>query len=109
MKLRGIKKTRFAFANQGTVCTFFKNFDNWADGQVITSNEEVTVVLSRNPWGSHNLVLCRKSSDFSCTGLEAVRHGNKAVLETLKEWGFSKLHNKVLKKLKQKKTRKVIK
>ena len=102
-RLIGIKKTRFAKSEQGTVCTFFKNFDDWADGQVITANKDVTVVLSRNPHGSHNLVLCRKSSDFSCTGLESIRHGNKAVLETLKEWGFSKLHNKVLKKLKQKK------
>ena len=52
----------------------FINFGNAATGRVVTGDKEVQVVYSRNPYGSHNVVLVEVES------MEAIRHGTEGVL-----------------------------
>jgi len=57
----------------------FWSFGNLANGRVVTSHNGWQVVNSRNPYGSHNLVLVDGEG-------RAIRHGNQAVLKFLWAW-----------------------
>ena len=71
----------------------FTSFGRHESGRLITHFNGLEVVQSRNPYGSHNLVLV--SSD---TG-EAIRHGSVAVLEAVANWLPSKTYRRVRKYL----------
>jgi hypothetical protein len=61
----------------------FYSFDKTRTGSVVASCDGYTVVNSRNPYGSHSLVMVEDG--------EAIRHGDYAVLEfayRLNEFGI---------------------
>ena len=74
----------------------FISFGRQESGRLITHFNGLEVVQSRNPYGSHNLVLV--SSD---TG-EAIRHGSVAVLEAVANWLPTKTSRRVRKYLAEK-------
>lgn len=53
----------------------FLNFGRPANGRVITHCGDYVVALSRNPYGSHNMVLVDEGRN------EAICHGDAAVLQ----------------------------
>lgn len=57
----------------------FENFRQSATGRLVSHTAMISIVFSRNPYGSHNLVLVDDCG-------EAFRHGNEAVLEYLQSY-----------------------
>ena len=74
----------------------FISFGRQESGRLITHFNGLEVVQSRNPYGSHNLVLVN-----SDTG-EAIRHGTVAVLEAVVNWLPTKTYRRVRKYLAKK-------
>ena len=58
----------------------FESFGRTCSGRLVTSAPGMAVVSSRNPYGSHNLVLVDEESG------EAIRHGTDAVVAAAFEW-----------------------
>ena len=67
----------------------FQSFGKTCSGRVITSGNGYAVVNSRNPYGSHNLILVDEA-----TG-EAQCHGTLAVITAAFEWMPIKAYRKV--------------
>lgn len=64
----------------GTNIIKFINFRDLASGRLVTSGNGLIVAYSRNPYGTHSLVLIDKES------LEAIRHGLEAVMVSVYKW-----------------------
>ena len=60
----------------------FTSFGQRESGRLVTHCNGLEVVQSRNPYGTHNLVLVNAD-----TG-EAIRHGTVAVLEAVVNFGW---------------------
>lgn len=73
----------------------FTSFGRRESGRLITHFNGLEVVQSRNPYGSHNLVLVNSDSG------EAIRHGSVAVLEAVANWLPTKTYRRVRKYLAQ--------
>jgi len=60
----------------------FQSFDRWESGQELTRVGNMALVLARNPYGSHNLIMIedREGNDFERGGYYAIAHGNEASL-----------------------------
>lgn len=71
----------------------FVSFGRIASGRIVTHAAGLVVVQSRNPYGSHNLVLVDEESG------EAIRHGNFAVAECVVNWLGTRAYRKVRKYL----------
>lgn len=71
----------------------FSSFGRTETGRLITAAAGLAVVQSRNPYGSHNLVLVDKE-----TG-EAIRHGSLATLECVANWMGMRAYRRVRKHL----------
>ena len=67
----------------------FYSFGRLCSGRLVTSAAGMAVVNSRNPYGSHNLVLVDQE-----TG-EAIRHGTDAVVAAAYGWMPRKAYRKV--------------
>ena len=74
----------------------FTSFGAQKSGRLITHCNGLEVVQSRNPYGTHNLVLVNAD-----TG-EAIRHGSVAVLEAVVNWLPTKTYRRVRKYLAKK-------
>lgn len=74
----------------------FTSFGVQKNGRLITHCNGLEVVQSRNPYGTHNLVLVNAD-----TG-EAIRHGSVAVLEAVVNWLPTKTYRRVRKYLAEK-------
>ena len=65
-----------------------ESFGRLCSARVVTSfrlgGEAYEVVKARNPYGTHNLLLCHADDGH------AFRHGNCAVLDFLAQWGLWK-------------------
>ena len=68
----------------------FRSFDKWCSGRIVTGNGNDALVYSRNPYGSHNLVVVDRN-----TG-EAFRHGNNASLDYAWNWISRKAYVKAM-------------
>ena len=69
----------------------FESFGETRSGTIVTHWGDDTIIYSRNPYGSHNLVIV----DWE-TG-EATVHGNIAVAEAAANWLPKKTYRKVRK------------
>ncbi len=76
--------------------TKFISFGRQESGRIITHFNGLEIVQSRNPYGTHNLVLVNAD-----TG-EAIRHGSVAVLEAVANWLPTKTYRRVRKYLAKK-------
>ena len=74
----------------------FTSFGHKESGRLITHCNGLEVVQSRNPYGTHNLVLVN-----AATG-EAIRHGTVPVLEAVANWLPTKTYRRVRKYLAKK-------
>lgn len=73
----------------------FNNFNRAEHGTIVTSIKSKWVIVScRNPYGSHNLILCLV--DETRLGLTAYMHGTKAVRAYIKDLGFMRSYRKLL-------------
>ena len=62
----------------------FDSFGNWNHGRIITSyDNRYMVIQARNPYGTHNLVLCELDADGYAS---AIRHGNLSVFDWCNQW-----------------------
>ena len=73
--------------------TKFVSFGRTESGRVITHAAGLAVVQSRNPYGSHNLVLVDEESG------EAIRHGTMATVATVASWLPRRQYRRVRKHL----------
>ena len=73
--------------------TKFMSFGRTESGRVITSAAGLAVVQSRNPYGTHNLVLVDDERG------EAIRHGSVAVVEAVANWMPRRQYRRVRKHL----------
>ena len=71
----------------------FFSFGRTESGRVITAAAGLAVVQSRNPYGSHNLVLVDEERG------EAIRHGSLAVVEAVANWLPRRQYRRVRKHL----------
>lgn len=76
-----------------TTTTKFVSFGRTESGRVITAAAGWVVVQSRNPYGTHNLVLVNEGSG------EAIRHGSLAVVEAVANWLPRRQYRRVRKHL----------
>jgi hypothetical protein len=77
----------------------FGSFGDKVVGDIVTHFEDVTgvlhiVVWAIGPYGSKNLVLLEGSNDASLP--DAWRHGNSAVLNTVRWYGSEKVWRKAV-------------
>ena len=68
----------------------FKSFEKWCNGRIVTGNGNDALVYSRNPYGSHNLVV------VDLEKREAFRHGNNASLDYAWAWISRKAYVKAM-------------
>lgn len=68
----------------------FLSFGQVCTGRIVTGNGNDVLVYSRNPYGSHNLVVVDRN-----TG-EAFRHGNNASLDYAWAWISRKAYVKAM-------------
>lgn len=61
----------------------FYNFNRRREERLITHDSECYAIFSRNPYGSHNLILASVDDQGY---LEAFAHGNEDCLSILKNW-----------------------
>lgn len=71
----------------------FVSFGRTESGRVITAAAGLAVVQSRNPYGTHNLVLVDEERG------EAIRHGNMAALAAAASWMPRRQYRRVRKHL----------
>ena len=71
----------------------FTSFGRRESGRLITHFNGLEVVQSRNPYGTHNLVLVTSHNG------EAIRHGTVAVLEAVVNWLPTRTYRQVRKYL----------
>lgn len=76
-----------------TTTTKFISFSRTESGRVVTAAAGLAVVQSRNPYGTHNLVLVDEESG------EAIRHGSLAVVEAVANWLPRRQYRRVRKHL----------
>ena len=76
-----------------TATTKFTSFGRTESGRVITHAAGLAVVQSRNPYGTHNLVLVDEERG------EAIRHGSLAVVEAVANWLPRRQYRRVRKHL----------
>lgn len=79
----------------------FSVFGQWTSGQVITNQGDKVVVYARNPYGSHNLILCEKTASYIVNGqpvdeYESFRLGDAVVFDYVNCWFTMKRVKKVL-------------
>lgn len=74
----------------------FNSFGRHCSGRVITHGNGYVVANSRNPYGTHNVVLVDET-----TG-EAIRHGSQAVINCVAAWMGERPFRKVMKHLAKK-------
>ena len=84
----------------------FRMFNSWRSGRVVTEIGDLMVVKTRNPYGSHNLVVVNKNTDeaFRCGNLATIfwiaserntdRKVKKAVRRAIEAVGYNQLANK---------------
>ena len=60
---------------------YFESFETCCSGRLISEIGEYALVYSRNPYGTHNLILCH--AEYTCENRKyarkyyaAIRHGN---------------------------------
>ncbi|KLR59471.1 hypothetical protein [Diaphorobacter sp. J5-51] len=75
----------------------FWSFEKTCSGRLITHVGDYAVVQSRNPYGTHNLLLVE--ADHNGCGAEAIRHGSQATLLFVKQWLGQAAYRKVRKHL----------
>jgi hypothetical protein len=75
----------------------FWSFGRRATGKVITHVGNYCVVQSRNPYGTHNLVVVE--SDHNGCGAEAIRHGSAPSLLFVQQWLGRRAYRRVRKHL----------
>lgn len=84
----------------------FRMFNSWRSGRVVTEIGNLMVVKTRNPYGSHNLVVVNKDTDeaFRCGNLATIfwianerntdRKVKKAVRRAIEAVGYNTLANR---------------
>lgn len=89
----------------------YEMFGSWRSGRVITEIGNLVVVKSRNPYGSHNLVLVDRDTNeaFRCGNVATIswvaseentdRKLKKAIRRTIEAIGYNPLANKPMSKL----------
>lgn len=76
----------------------FENFGNLVTGRIITHEGDVMVVYSRNPYGSHNLVLVKEDQESNNNWENlSFRHGNAQCLEFIGIWMSERVWRKTVK------------
>lgn len=76
-----------------TTTTKFISFGRTESGRVVTAAAGLAVVQSRNPYGTHNLVLVDEERG------EAIRHGTMATLAAVASWMPNRTYRRVRKHL----------
>ncbi len=91
----------------------FRMFNSWRSGRVVTEIGNLMVVKTRNPYGSHNLVVVNKDTDeaFRCGNLATIfwvaseentdRKVKKAIRRTIASVGYNPLANRPESKLQE--------
>lgn len=91
----------------------YEMFGSWRSGRVITEIGNLVVVKSRNPYGSHNLVLVDRDTNeaFRCGNVATLswiaseentdRKLKKAIRRTIEAVGYNPLANKPISRLQE--------
>lgn len=91
----------------------YEMFGSWRSGRVITEIGNLVVVKSRNPYGSHNLVLVDRDTNeaFRCGNATVLawvaseqatdRKSKKAIRRTIASVGYNPLANREPSRLQQ--------
>ena len=75
----------------------FLNFDHeLKTGKAVTHHRDLVVVQTRNPYGTHNLVVVQ---DAGLGIHQAIRHGNYNALRVASAWMSERAYRKVVKHL----------